>query len=418
MKNNSIIRGVVEIILEFLWQVFSFIIFPGLLYFLIGFFYHYYRNKTYFNIIIESIIIGFLLGVFTEVEGVGWTEWTILCILIVLLSGFFAFIIRGTSNSKSSENYSKKDNKIDYKVNIKKINYKEHKLKKEHNIEDKVLKSSLNKKQGNDVEGMVQQLHDNRWQNRYKAITSLINMGDSSAIEDVRKLLDDKSSIVRETAATYLRANDALPKTRPEDIELYPFNIKNSYALLGRISVHSDDILDSESAKMDDVNAKLREEAANLGANSIIEVNYGNGILNRDEMIKGQGNAVLIKDMGNVEKAKDSGLILFIQGFFWILMAINWELLIIIPLGIFLIIYGLFLRWGYKNKTYFLAFLGIAIIAAAIWVDNIIKYGFLNYALFFINTGIFSSITIILAYEYLKRKNNTNLPWKDQWGFS
>lgn len=67
---------------------------------------------------------------------------------------------------------------------------------------------------------------------------------------------------------------------------------------------------------MDDVNAKLREEAANLGANSIIEVNYGNGILNRDEMIKGQGNAVLIKDMGNVEKAKDSGLILFIQGFF------------------------------------------------------------------------------------------------------
>lgn len=99
-------------------------------------------------------------------------------------------------------------------------------------------------------------------------------------------------------------------------------------------------------------------------------------------------------------------------------MAINWELLIIIPLGIFLIIYGLFLRWGYKNKTYFLAFLGIAIIAAAIWVDNIIKYGFLNYALFFINTGIFSSITIILAYEYLKRKNNTNLPWKDQWGFS
>lgn len=417
MKNNSIILGVIEIILEFLWQVFAFIIFPGLLYFLIGFFYHYYRNKTYFNIIIESIIIGFIFGFFTEVEGVGWTEWTILCILIVLLSGFFAFIIRGVSNSKSTENDCKKDNKTDYKVNIKKINYKEHKLKKEHNIGAKVLKSSLKKKQGNDVEGLVQKLQDKRWQSRYKAIISLINTGDSSAIEDVRKLLDDENSTVRETAATYLRANDALPKISPEDIELYPFNIKNSYASIERISANSDDSLDSESAKMNDVNAKLREEAANLGANAIIEVNYSNGIFNRDEMIKGQGNAVLIKDLENVEKAKDSYLILLFQGPFLILMSINWELLILIPIGIFLIIYGLFVKWGYKNKTYFLAFIGILIISAAIWVDNIIKYGFLNSDLY-INTSIFLVFTVICVYEYLQRKSNTNLPWKDQWGFS
>ncbi len=417
MKNNSIIRGVIEIILEFLWQVFAFIIFPGLLYFLIGFFYHYYRNKTYLNIIIESIIIGFLFGFFTEVEGVGWTEWTIICISIVLFSGFFALIIRGSSNSKSTENDGKKDNKTNYKVNIKKINYKEHKLEKEHNIEDKVLKSSLKKKQENDVEVLIQQLQDNRWQNRYKAIISLINTGDSSAIDNVRELLEDENSTVRNTAATYLRANDAIPKTRPEDIELYPFNIKNSYASIERISARSDDSLDSES-NIDDVNAKLREDAANLGANAIIEVNYGKGFFDRDKGVKGQGNAVLIKDKENVEKAQESGLaFIFIYAPFWILQSISHELISFIPVAIFLIIYGIFVRWGYKNKTYFLAFLAIVITSAAIWVDNILKNVFIIYD-FYITTGIFLGLTVICVYEYLQRKNNTNLPWKDQWGFS
>ncbi|PKL66596.1 MAG: hypothetical protein CVV28_09340 [Methanobacteriales archaeon HGW-Methanobacteriales-1] len=416
MKNNSIIIGVIEIILDFFEQVFVFIIFPGLLYFLIGFFYHYYRNKTYLNIIIESIIIGFLFGFFTRVEGVGWIEWTIICILIVLFSGFFARIIRESSNSKSAENDYKKDNKTDYNANIKRITYKEHKLKKENNIEDKVLKLHLKKKQ-EDVENLIQQLNDNRWQRRYKAIISLMNIGDSTAIDDVRKLLDDENHTVQETAATYLRLNDAFPKTRLEDIELYPYSIEKPYTRIKRISAHSDYSLDSKAVKIEDVDSKLREEAANLGANAIIGVNHTYNIFKRNKILKGQGSAVLIKDLKNVEKAKDSGWIFFYWGLFCILQFFKYDLLIFIPVGIFTIIYGFFVRRGYKNKTYLLSFLSVVILSAAIWTYNILKNGF-KYPDFYIITSIFVITIVIFFYEYLKRKNNTNLPWKDQWGFN
>ncbi len=406
----------IEIFSELLIELWAYLFFPGLLYFLIGFFYHYFRNKSYLNIIIESTIIGIVLAFFIQPVSVffGWAEWTLISILIVLTSGVLAFAIR-KSSLKSSKNHEK-DDKKDYKVNIKKINYKEHKLIKEGNIEDNFLKSSTTK-QDNDIDDIIQQLKDNRWQNRYQAIISLINSGDSSAIEEVRKLLDDENSIVRETAATYLRANNAFPKISPEDIKLYPFNIKNSYASIKKISVRSDDSLDSES-NMGNVKAKLREEAANLGANAIIDVNYSNGIFNRGKGVKAQGNAVFIKNMENVEKVKGSGLVfIFIWAPYWILQAISRESLIYIPIAIFLIIYGLFVRWGYKNKTYFLAWVGLLIVLAAIGIDNILKNGF-QYLYFYIFTGIFLGLTVICVYEYLKRKSNTNLPWKDQWGFS
>jgi hypothetical protein len=387
---------VIEIFSDLLIELAVYIFFPGLLYFLIGFFYHYFRNKSYLNIIIESTIIGAVLAFFIQPESVffGWSEWTLICILIIFASGLLALAIR-KSSLKSSKN---RDN-----------------FEKEETIENNSINTK--EKKENDVEVLVQQLQDKRWQNRYKAIISLINTGDSSAIEDVRKLLDDENSTVLNTAATYLRANDAIPKTRPEDIELYPFNIKNSYASIERISARSDDSLDSES-NMADVNAKLREEAANLGANAIIEVNYGKGFFNRDTGFKGHGTAVLIKDTENVEKAQESGLVfIFIWAPFWILQAINHELISFIPVAIFLIIHGIFLRWGYKNKTYFLAFLAIVITSAALWVDNILKNDFLNYD-FYITTGIFVGLIVICVYEYLQRKSNTNLPWKDQWGFS
>ena len=35
----------------------------------------------------------------------------------------------------------------------------------------------------NDIEGLVQLLNDNRWQNRYRAILSLQSIGDKSTIE-------------------------------------------------------------------------------------------------------------------------------------------------------------------------------------------------------------------------------------------
>lgn len=56
-----------------------------------------------------------------------------------------------------------------------------------------------------DITGLIQSFKDSRWQNRYKAILSLINIKDESAVEDVRIDLDDeKNHIVTEIAVQYL----------------------------------------------------------------------------------------------------------------------------------------------------------------------------------------------------------------------
>lgn len=413
----------IEIFSDLLTDFLGFLILPGSLYFLIGVFYHYFRNNKFWNVLFESIIIGFLLGygMPPEYSVMGLSGWILSCIFVVFAGGVLAFKIRGSSSSKLSE--IEAEEIIDKTEKYENIEYnilKSNKDEPENRFENiKMLFQSKLKEpeQKIDIEAIIQQLNDNRWQRRYKAIISLINIGDSTAIDDVRKLLDDENHTVQETAATYLRSNNAFPKTRPEEIELYPYKIKKPYTRIKRISTYSDYSLDSKNAKIDDIDSKLREESANLGANAIIQVNYIHNIFKRNKILKGQGIAVLIKDLENVEKAQDSGWVFFYWGLFCILQAITHELLILIPVAIFPIIYGFFVRWGYKNKTYLLSFLFMVIVSAAIWVDNILKNGF-QYPDFYIITSIFLIITIIFVYEYLKRKENTNLPWKDQWGFN
>jgi hypothetical protein len=268
-----------------------------------------------------------------------------------------------------------------------------------------------------DINGLIELLNSNKWQHRYNAIVSLINIRDSSAIEEVKETMNDDNAIVRETAFIYLRMNNAFPKNGP-DIKLYPINIKNS-TKIKRISAHSDKSIDSEELAIDDVNNKLRQEAANLGANAIIELVYEKGIFTLFRGVKGHGNAVFIKDLKNVERKKDSGFIYFFLGIFWILQSNNSESLIFIPVAIFSIIYGIFARWGYKNKTYLLLVLGTVIVSATMWIQYIIKTGFQLYNFnFYFSTAFFIGMVFAFIYEYLRRENDPKMVWKNKWGFN
>lgn len=267
--------------------------------------------------------------------------------------------------------------------------------------------------QNNDIGSIISLLKDDRWQYRQKAILLLIRIGDHSAIAEVRKLLGDENKIVRETAANYLKLNDAFPKSNPEDIVLYPFATKD-YTLIKRISARSDKLIGSEDATIADVNMKLREEAADLGANAIIELVHDKGILTLFRGVEGHGNAVFIKDLNNVERKQNSGLGLFAIGIFCIMLG----LIGFIPLGmigIFYFVIGLFSRLGCKNKTYFLI-LSVCIIGfVALEIFYILKNDF----------QYFTMVPVLLTYwvidiflhEYIRRKNDPEV-WKDQWGFN
>lgn len=90
--------------------------------------------------------------------------------------------------------------------------------------------------------------------------------------------------------------------------------------------------------------------------------------------------------------------------------------ILFIPLGILLIIAGIYFIKGYKNKTLFLALFGViallGLISTYIYLftplgDNI------NNIYFFI--GTYLVIVIIVIRSYLQRHKNTRLPWKNEW---
>ncbi len=269
-----------------------------------------------------------------------------------------------------------------------------------------------------DINSLIELLNANKWQHRYKALVSLINIRDSAAIEDVRKLLDDKNATVRETAATYFIMNNAFPKTRPEDIKLYPYHIRNSYIRIKRIIANSDDSIHSESAAREDINNKLKEEAANLGANAIIDVKYNNMIFKFFKGIKYQGTAIIIDNAEEVRPRVDNSW--FMGGYFIGigLLYFNDSSIILIPYGLFMIFSEIFIRRGYKNKTYFLVFLVALTASALIWINFIFKngYQYFNFYFYFI-TAFFISLIILFIYEYRKRKTDPKMIWKNKWGF-
>ncbi len=350
----------IEIFLDSLVLLLVFLIFLGSLYFGIGFIYHYYRNKTYLNVIIESIIIGLIFGYFIQVDGVGWLEWVLTCILVVISSGILALIIR-RSNSKSPD----KENKSDYRVNKEMLD-KTDNLKKDKNIEDKVLKAPV------------------------------------------------KQSRIR----TF---EESIPFTSPEEIKLYHYNIKNPFKTFRRITVRSDKALGSETEAMDDVNEKLKERASNLGANAVIGVRYEKGIFTLFRGIRGIGQAVYIKDMENVEKKYPSGTVPILLGAMWVILGLlgyhDYQQFYI-PFGLAMIILGISTRQRYMNKIFFLAFSGIIILGGLIWAKYVLKNGIQMFNPdFYFSTGLFALIVIIFIYSFKNRKDDPNISWRNNWGF-
>ncbi len=339
-----------------------FLIFPGSLYFGIGFIYHYYRNKNYWNVIIESVVIGLIFGYFLQVEGIGWLEWVLICILIVFSSGILALAIR-RSNSKSSD---EKEDRSGRAGSDKMIDKTDGNFEKDENVEDKILKPPVDRR------------------NKIKTF------------------------------------KEAIPFTPPEEVKLYPYNIKNSFKTFKSIKVRSDDALKSKNEIIDDVNYKLKVKAFNLGANAVIGVRYEQGILTLFRGIKGVGRAVYIKDIANVEKKYPSGTVPLLLGAMWVILGLVAEhdyQQFYIPIGLSMIIFGISYRQRYMNKTFFLAFSGIIIVNGLIWGKYVFKNGIQLFNLdFYFSTGIFAILLTVFVYSYKNRKNDPNLLWKDEWG--
>lgn len=208
--------------------------------------------------------------------------------------------------------------------------------------------------------------------------------------------------------------------TPPEEIGLYHYNIKKPFKSFRKIYAHSDKSLESIAA-IDDVNEKLKEKASDLGANAVIRVGYEQGILTLFRGIRGIGQAVYIKDLENVEKTNPQGTAFYmIMGFFWVIIGLfgfNDYHQFLLPIGISMIIYGVFNRLGYINKTFFLAFLGIIIVSGLILGKYILKNGIQLFNFdFYFSTGIFAMLLIFFIYSYTNRKNDPNISWKDEWG--
>lgn len=79
-----------------------------------------------------------------------------------------------------------------------------------------------------------------------------------------------------------------------DEIPIYSTDINNSYTTFGKISVRADSSLFSKTATMDDVNARLREEAVRLNANAIINAEYERTSLTSWRGVKATGIAVYI----------------------------------------------------------------------------------------------------------------------------
>jgi hypothetical protein len=216
--------------------------------------------------------------------------------------------------------------------------------------------------------------------------------------------------------ARFQQFKETIPFTPAEEVKLYRYLIKKPYTSFKRISVRSDKSLSWKTAAIDDVNDKLKEKASNLGGNAVIRVGYDKGIFALFRGIRGYGTAVFIKDLENVEKKPASGWGFWFLGVYGIYLGLRYYYFgkILIPIGILYIIYGFFVKWGYKNKTYLLAFLAMIIASGLIWADHILKNGFqlYNYGSYVI-TGIFIGMLIVFLYEYHNRKNNPEMPWKE-----
>ncbi|MCZ3366615.1 MULTISPECIES: HEAT repeat domain-containing protein [Methanobacterium] len=221
-------------------------------------------------------------------------------------------------------------------------------------------------------------LENEKWQTRYKALSSLIKQDDNSALEIVKKMLnEDENAHVREIAVEYLKFNNSFPlkPINPENVNLYHFPIKNSHTKLGIINATSDPTL-SENEAIENIKYKLKQEAAQLGANAVININCRKKFLLLKQF-KAKGYAVLINDAPekiHVEKSNKVillGILYIIWGLSYFLFNGTFNLFSIFILGGGLIIFtaGIFkIKQYQKDKLY------LTIMASIIIVMLILTY--------------------------------------------
>ena len=228
---------------------------------------------------------------------------------------------------------------------------------------------------------IIGQLKNKRWQTRYKALRSLINLRDSSALEIVKKLLnEDENAHVREIAVEYLKSNDSFPlkPVNAQNVNLYSFQIKNFHTRLGIINVTSDRNL-AENETKEDIKYKLKQDAAQLGANAVININCGRKFLLFGPF-KARGYAVLINDSAEKIQVEKSNRVILL-GILYVMLGLVsiWDSLLnsrFSPIGTFFLGSGLviFTASMFKIKQYHNDKLYLTIMTAIIIFMLILTY--------------------------------------------
>jgi len=348
------------VISELVVATLLFMIFLGGIYFLIGLVYHYIRNKTYLNVLIESIIIGLVLAFPIRLELVGFIEWVFFCFLAVFAGGVLAIIIRRYRSPGSS--HINKDHKMD-------STYKLDKIDKSVSLAEK----------------------------------------DSDELK--------KSSKVSKPRLK--RVLDTIPHTPVQEVKIFNYNLKKDHAFK-RVTATADPNLSEEEA-INEINDKLKEMASDLGGNAVIKVRYNKRIFNLFGPMKGNGSVVYIKDLDNVERIYPSHWPAFLLGGLWLFVGLmrlldnNITYYLYFWLCTILIFNGFFIWRGYKNKTYFLGLVSLIGLWGAFVIQHFLNNGIDVYSYFGI--GFFTVMMIALFYEYYQKDNNPDMPWKDEWKF-
>jgi hypothetical protein len=217
----------------------------------------------------------------------------------------------------------------------------------------------------------------------------------------------------------FKRERDYLPFTPVQAVKIFNFNVKNDIAFK-RISATANPNL-SEDDTINEINDKLEVIASDLGGNAIIKVRYNKRIFNLFGRMKGNGSAVYIKDLNNVERIYPSPLPAFLLGAGWIFVGLLnlWDKDVsynsFFVLGMFFIFNGFFIKKGYKNKTYFLGIVIFIGLYCAWLMHYLLNNDFNVYS--YVIIGFFTVLILALFYDYYNKDKNQDMPWKDEWGF-
>jgi len=231
-------------------------------------------------------------------------------------------------------------------------------------------------------------------------------------------------------------AQSAIPRpvsiTPPDEIKLCQYNIKNVNKSFKALSVGVDDVLQSETERIDDINRKLKEEASPLGANAVMNVKYRREIrFGLGKVIEGSGQPIYIENTENIIKTAPKGTIInIILGICWITVGLfndyntfRFALYYLLGLSGIYTIFTVVSMWrGYANKTYYLGLFTLTAIYGIKLFYNVpitvfqISDSWFNFS-FRLSIAFYILLVSVILFKYKYRKNDLNMPWKDKWGF-